>query len=116
MKKLCMILAAVLLMGLCGCVVAGQGNWMEGVCLVTNNGRVLLIVEDEPIALSDRSKEGGLLEGVQTGDRVRVLHDGLAESFPAQAGIYKLVKTGEGSIDDISPKTLDMLRQLGWLD
>ena len=116
MKKLCILLALFVVLSLfCGCVAQKRELWLEGVCLVADSGSVLLIAKDEPIVLHDRSGDG-LLEGIQTGDRIRVLHDGIAESFPAQAGIYKLVKTGEGSIDDISPKTLDLLRQLGWLD
>ena len=116
MRKACFVLAIVMLTLLfCGCIAHELDMWAEGVCLVADNGSVLLIAKDEPIVLHDRSGNG-LLEGIQTGDRVRVLHDGIAESFPAQAGIYKLVKTGEGSIDDIFPQTLDLLRQLGWLD
>ena len=116
MKKLCILLALFMVLSLfCGCVTRGLDLWLEGICLVAENGSIVLISKNEPIVLHDRT-DGGLLEGIQTGDRIRVLHDGIAESFPAQAGIYKLVKTGEGSIDDISPKTLDLLRQLGWLD
>ena len=116
MKRLSLLVAAAFVLCLlCGCVAQKRELWLEGVCLVADSGSVLLIAKDDPIVLHDRSGDG-LLEGIQTGDRIRVLHDGLAESFPAQAGIYKLVKTGEGSIDDISPKTLDMLRQLGWID
>ena len=114
MKKVCVLLAAALLLSLCACVTMAQGSWLEGVCLVTNNGRVLLIVDGEPIALSDRSKEGGLLEGLQTGDRVRVLYDAIAESFPAQAGIYRLEKLGQG--EEIPPAVLEPLRDLGWID
>ncbi len=120
MKKYCILLAVLMLAVLCcGCIMKdgqlGMGSWMEGICLITDSGRVLLIADGEPIALSDRSKEGNLLEGLQTGDRVRVLHDGIAESYPAQAGVYRLEKTGQGSMDDIPPAVLDSLRDLGWI-
>ena len=116
MKRLTLVLAIVLAVSLlCGCVANKLDFWVEGICLVSDNGFVLLIVKDEPIVLHDRT-DGGLFGGIQTGDRIRVLHDGIAESFPANAGVYRVEHLGKGSIDDISPKTLDMLRQLGWLD
>lgn len=120
MRKCCVLLAVLLLVLFGGCIVEnghiGMGSWIEGICLVANNGRVLLISENEPIALADRSKEGTLLEGLQTGDRIRVLCDGIAESFPAQAGIYRLKKLGEGSADEIPLQVMDTLRDLGWID
>lgn len=120
MRKCCMLLLLLMLMLMfSACIVQGNeigmGSWTEGICLVTDNGRVLLIAGSEPIALTDRSKEGNLLDGVQTGDRIRVLHDGIAESYPAQTGIYKLEKEGQGSIDDIPADVLNSLRDLGWI-
>lgn len=121
MRKCCVLLAVLLLAAVFGgCVVEngqlGMGSWIDGICLITNNGRVLLVADGEPIALTDRSKEGGLLEGLQTGDRIRVLHSGIAESFPAQAGVYRLERIGQGSLDDIPPQLLDSLGQMGWID
>ncbi len=111
-RIICILLAAVLL---CGCVAHQLELWVEGICLVTDNGSVLLVAKDEPIVLNDRSADGQLLTGLQTGDRVRVLHDGIAESFPARASIYRLEKLGQGSLDEISPHLLDTLRDMGWI-
>jgi len=117
MKKLCTVLCVLLVLSLlCGCVAHKLELWVEGICLVRENGRVLLIAKDEPIALTDRSKEGHLLKDLQTGDRIRVLHNGIAESFPAQANVYRVERMGQGSLDEVSPQVLDSLRQLGWLE
>ena len=116
MKKLTVLILALFALSLlCGCVAREIDLWLEGICLVADNGSVLLIAKDEPIVLHDCSGKD-LLAGIRTGDRIRVLHDGIAESFPAQAGIYKLVHLGQGSLDEISQQTLDTLRQLGWID
>ena len=116
MKKLTVLILVLFALSLlCGCIAHKLELWVEGICLVTDSGSVLLIAKNEPIALHDRT-DSGLLEGIQTGDRIRVLHDGIAESFPAQAGIYKLEHLGQGSLDEISQQTLDALRQLGWID
>ena len=117
MKRLTLVLAIVLAVSLlCGCVAHKLDFWAEGICVVTNNGRVLLMVKDGPIALTDRSKDGNLLDGLQTGDRIRVLHDGIAESFPAQTGVYRVEYLGKGDVAELSPQMMDTLRDLGWID
>ena len=116
MKRFCALLALLFaLLLLCGCVAHKLDLQLEGICIVADNGRVLLMVKDGPIVLSDRSKEGNLLDGLQTGDRIRVLHDGIAESFPAQAGVYRVEYLGKGDVGELSPQMLDTLRELGWI-
>ena len=114
MKRLTLVLAIVLAVSLlCGCVANKLDFWVEGICLVSDNGFVLLIVKDEPIVLHDRT-DGGLFGGIQTGDRIRVLHDGIAESFPANAGVYRVEHLGKGSLAEVSPQLLNTLRDMGW--
>ena len=64
MKRLTLVLAIVLAVSLlCGCVANKLDFWVEGICLVSDNGFVLLIVKDEPIVLHDRT-DGGLFGGI----------------------------------------------------
>ena len=115
MKRLSLLVAAAFVLCLlCGCVANKLDFWVEGICLVSDNGFVLLIVKDEPIVLHDRT-DGGLFGGIQTGDRIRVLHDGIAESFPANAGVYRVEHLGKGSLAEVSPQLLNTLRDMGWI-
>ena len=85
-----------------------------GHCLVGNNGSCMLVVDGSPIQLSDCTKKGQLLEGLSSGDRIFVLHDGVAESYPARTGAYGVWKLRDGSIEEIPVPVLDSLRELGW--
>ncbi len=115
------IIAGVLL--LCaigiGIVVAvyksGGYDTAEGRCLVTEDGTYILVVDDMPIKMTDRSKGKDLFEGVTTGDKIRVVHNGIAESYPAQAGVYRVTLLQDGGEADISDAVRKQLAELGWI-
>lgn len=50
----------------------------------------------------------------ENGDRVRVTHGGVSETFPAQTEVYDYKTLGEGSWLDIPQETLTALEDLGW--
>ena len=52
--------------------------------------------------------------GWSNGDRVRVTHDGISETFPAQTEVYDYKTLEEGSWLDIPQETLAALEDLGW--
>lgn len=111
---LVVILAAFLLTG--GALISSGFSVSTGRCLIAINGSVLLIQEDHgPIRLSDRSPSGDLFAGLTDGDRLLILHDGIAESYPAQTGAYFLLRTGSGSRADLPAEQLEELAQLGWI-
>lgn len=117
-KKFALLLVPVLLL-------LFAGNWMlmnrgfsvnTGRCLIAGNGSVLLMLEDHgPICMSDHSLAGNLFEGLSDGDRVLVLHDGIAESYPSQTAAYFLLRLGSGSRADMEPQHLQELAELGWI-
>lgn len=96
------------------------GIWVNGMTasigriLITANEDHILLKNDMPISLSNRTQNQSLFEGLTDGDMVLVVHDGIAESYPAQSGATAVVKLQDGSIDDISRITLDGLVALGW--
>ena len=116
MKRGLIFAAAVLL--LAGAVLWGASrrslSLSVGHCLVGDNGSCMLVVDNSPIQLSDRTKNGPLPEGLSTGDKILVLHDGVAESYPARTGAYGVWKLRDGDIEDVSVSVLDALMELGW--
>ena len=88
MKRGLIFAAAVLL--LAGAVLWGASrrslSLSVGHCLVGDNGSCMLVVDNSPIQLSDRTKNVPLPGGLSTGDKILVLHDGVAESYPARTG------------------------------
>lgn len=116
MKRVLIAVAAVFL--LVGGILWGASrrslSLSVGHCLVGDNGSCVLVTDGSPIQLSDCTKKGQLLAGLSSGDRILVLHDGVAESYPARTGAYGIWKLRNGSIEEIPTPVLDSLRELGW--
>ena len=97
--------------------IAARRSWSvsEGRFLEGKNGHAMLIVGNEPICMSDRTGRD-LFDDLDTGDRILVLHDGVAESYPAQTGAYAVFRLEEGSPRDIPQRVIDDLTDMGWLE
>ena len=116
MKKLWLTLAAVLLLCISFVWFAASKSlsFTTGYYLESESGAFFLIDGTSPIHLSDRTKTGKLNTSLSNGDRILVLHNGIAESYPAQTGVYGLWKLRNGRIEDIPVSVLDSLMDLGW--
>lgn len=86
-----------------------------GRCLVAENGSYMLIDDNSPIVLSNRLKNDKLFEGLENGDKIWVLHDGIQETYPARTVAYAVWKLEDGSMEDIPKEVLESLCELGWL-
>ena len=86
-----------------------------GRVLIAQNGTYMLIDGNSPIVMSNRLKNDKLFEGLENGDKIWVLHDGIQETYPARTGAYAVRKLEDGSVDDIPKGVLDALRELGWV-
>lgn len=112
------IILAVFITGLGGAALLSQHTGISvstGRILISENGTYFLVRENTPIRLSPRNEERNSLPELESGDRVIVLHDGIAESYPASTGVYFCKKTGSGSISDISPDVISSMKTLGWI-
>ncbi len=98
-------------------VMTEKGYGMSvGRALYAKDGSCMIVVdENSPIRMSDRSDGGNLFDGISTGDKILVIHTAIAESYPAQTGVHWLMKIGEGDRDDIPEKIIEELTSMGWL-
>lgn len=85
-----------------------------GHCLLLEDGTCLLIVDKSPIVLSNRTARDNLFSGLDSGDKLLVLHDGIQESYPCRTGAYGVWKKADGDITDIPLSVLTSLAELGW--
>lgn len=109
---LLVVLTVVIVVG----VMLHQGRGLTiGRCLVAENGSYMLIDENSPIVMSDRSSGKDLFFGLSTGDKILVIHDGIAESYPGQTGAYFCLRLSKGDISNISEEVITSLKELGWL-
>ncbi|MBQ8812930.1 MAG: hypothetical protein IJZ85_00310 [Lachnospiraceae bacterium] len=120
LKSMLSVLGAVLALCAVGMIAllvwSYKGNGITvGRCLVADNGSYLLIAGDSPINMSARGGNTEMFDKMETGDKILVVHDGIAESYPGKTGVYFCMRLGDGSMDDIPQTVIDGLTELGWL-
>ena len=97
-------------------VMGSRGfSFSKGIYLETRATHPLIVMGNSPVSMSDQSV-GNLFEGLQTGDRILVLHDGIAETYPGSTGVYAVWKIGSGAQGDIPSDVIRSLIEMGWID
>lgn len=88
---------------------------LTGWYLQAENGASLIVTEDgEPISMSDQSRGNKLFDGLDSGDRIEITYDAIAETFPGQASVYTCQKLENGSFENIPKDALMVLEELGY--
>lgn len=119
MKRLEILMAILALVLLASCAApAAEPEGLtetEGRLLLASNGTALLVTEDgTPMTLSVQAEGDEPWAGYHSGDRVRVSHDGVDDSYPQQTGAYAWERLEEGTLENIPEETLAALEELGW--
>lgn len=120
-KRFTVVLLIVLCLLVVGCaateadVPTGDG-YHTGRVVIAADGGVLFVDENgSPVVLSDRSAGGTLFDGLNTGDKVQVYYEFVAESYPAQASTAYCRFLESGTPEDIPAATRQQLAEMGWL-
>ncbi len=74
----------------------------------------MIIIDNSPIVMSNRTGNEYLFENYEIGDKILVIHDGINESYPGSTGVYFSIKLADGHISHISETVLRQLYELGW--
>ena len=106
-----LILAGIVLIGV---FAARDWSVTVGRYLQCESGIAMLIDDGTPITMSDRGG-GDLFVGLSTGDEILVVHGGIMESYPAQTGVYLVIRLGGGSMADIPQALIESLTEFGFL-
>lgn len=122
MKKKTLIIIAVLMgifiagiaIGLISASVHGLGI-STGVCLITDNGSLMLISHGSPIKLNDPDYNNDFTERFSDGDKILSVHSLINESYPASTFSYFEIRLSHGKYEDIPEETISQLTELGWL-
>ena len=100
--------------GLLWYMVSHSLDFSVGRCLVADNGSYMFIDGNSPIVMSNRKDKEGLFSDLETGDKILLLHDGIAESYPGRTGVYWCMKLEDGTQADIPEQVMEELAKLGW--
>lgn len=97
-------------------ILINKGYGMSvGRYLEVKDGTAMLVRENSPISMHNRTN-WDLYDKLDTGDKIFVIHTGIAESYPGQTGVYAIFKISDGTIADIPQKVIKELNKLGWID
>ena len=117
MKRIIAImLCIVLLIGVAYIIAAASGIGISvGTCIKADNGRYLVVIDNSPIAMHQRSGNRNIFENLETGDKLLVIHhSGILETFPGRTGVYLVVKLSSGH--EIPQEIISQLTDLGWMN
>lgn len=90
-------------------------SFSVGRCLVADNGSYMFIDDNAPIVMSTRRDKEKIFAGLETGDKILLLHDGIEESYPGGTGAYWCMKLADGTQADIPEQVMEELTELGWI-
>ena len=87
----------------------------KGTYLLSDHGASLIVIDNSPVSMHSQRDKDDLFEDLSDGDKVLILHDGIAESYPGKTGVYFVLKLSDGSMDDVPAEVISSLQELGWL-
>jgi len=87
------------------------GRYLESL-----HGDHLLIDGNSPDRMFNSSPWEDLFDGLQTGDKILVVHGPTLDSYPGQTDAYLCLKLQSGNIYDIPENVIDSMTELGWVD
>ena len=108
------LVLVVLIGSVCFLAINGYGI-SHGRYLESKNGQPIFILDNSPITMSNRTAKD-LFGNCDVGDKILVIHDGIAESYPGKTGVYAVFKLSDGTTGDIPQNVVNQLIDLGWLE
>ena len=117
-KKILLIsLLSVVLVLILGVVFMAKNSmsFSTGVCIAADNGGYLMVIDHSPVSIHRVSGKDRDFPDLDTGDKIFVIHDGIAESYPGRTGVYFILKLSDGDIIDVPAEVISQLRELGRL-
>lgn len=86
-----------------------------GIYIRADNNNQIIIVDDMPISMLDNSSDKHLFDSLETGDKIKISHDEIMETYPAQTYVYKIKLIEKGCLNEVRPETLKQLKKMGWM-
>lgn len=89
---------------------------MTGRCLVAANGAYIIFdANDMPVVMRNQSNDKALFNGLHTGDKIKITHDGIHAGNPGQADVSSCSIIERGSLEDVPQNSRDEWKAQGWI-
>jgi hypothetical protein len=79
------------------------------------NGTSLLLSEDAGAICISLADTKDTFDGLDNGDVIEIMTDGVAETYPGQATVYSYTLIEKGTVEDLDSDELQSLESLGWV-
>lgn len=110
-RKLWLLLLLIpVVLGILGCLWMQDKTVSTGYYLRCVDGSNLFIHNGSPISVSGNVS----FDGLDSGDKILLIHGLIAETFPGQARAHFCMKLEDGDPTNIDPELLYQLLELGW--
>lgn len=113
----------LVIVGICALIIILGGTLLlakndihinVGTCVVADNGRHLIVIDNSPVVMHQRSGDKDIFSGLETGDKILIVNDGIAEMLPGKTGVYFLLKVGGNAT--VPNDVIDTLKDLEWIN
>ncbi len=111
-------IAAALLIALClSACGKNEDAWeSDGYFMPCTNGAYLLVSNEiGEVEMNPENNDNSVFDGLTVGDKIRVSHGVVLETYPGRTDIFSLQKLSDGSIEDIPEEKLSQLEEMGWI-
>lgn len=88
----------------------------EGYYIETNKGFNILLSEKSELIMMSNKLGDRMFEKYDTGDKIKIIHGGIMESYPAQARVYLSIKLKDGDSNNIPKEVWVELEEYGCLE
>ena len=72
-------------------------------------------VQNEALEINPENNDNSAFDGLTVGDKIKVSHGLVLETYPGRTDIFSLQKLSDGSIEDIPEEKLSQLEEIGWI-
>lgn len=91
--------------------------WCEGGYVRGKSCDMVLLEMNGYVEATTVSGDEVSFESFEDGDRIRILvADGIAESYPCQAQVYRAELIEKGSYDELDKNEMEQIREMGWVE
>ena len=122
MKKKIWIIPLVTIIAILVLLISGAGvlifrgfDASAGIYVEAGDGSDILIDKRTPIHMSNRTGRD-LFSRLDSGEKVLVIHDGIAETYPARTGVYAVFRITSGVTGALPSSVIEELIELGWIE
>ncbi len=115
-KKLLIVICCAVALFVIGAFVLLKNNInIElGTCVVADDETYIIVLDNEPVTMYQRSSNNNVFADLQTGDKILIINDGMGGIPPVQkTGVYFLINFGGNA--DVSDEAVNILIEEGLL-